>query len=474
MQTALPIYRQALDWDAFYATYPVPDVYEQTHYRWSRDELRAFQNRRFMELVGIGWNNPFHAARWKAAGLEPGDIRSLDDIRKIPTYTSDDVKEDQRLHPPFGHFHGDALERSDKIPLKLQTSGGTTGKPRATLYGPWDWEMNGLTQARAMYILGARPGDICQIPSTNSLANLGWCIYKACHDYLGVLPLTTGSGVVTSSRRQLELAFDWGTNIWVSFPEYLTHLAKVAREELGRDVRELKTKFIGSFLGPDTDDALRNHLQELWGCPVYDLYGTNELGTAGFECREQKGLHLAEDCIHVDFEDVETGAAVADGETGNMVVTILHRSLPPVIRYNLRDLGRIVSAERCGCGSLYRRMDKFLGRSDDMVKIRGVNIYPMACLRAIKSDQRTTGEWVCIAERSEKEGVIRDDLTVKIEVLRSAASRDGLKEHLESRLKDDLGIRVPVVLVDEGALTEEANLGREGKPRRLIDKRFKK
>jgi phenylacetate-CoA ligase len=470
----LPIYQKSLDWDALFADYPVPDVYERTHWRWSRDELRAFQNRRFMGLVEIGWNNPFHSARWKAAGLDRGDIRSLDDIRKIPAYTSDDVKNDQLAHPPFGNFHGSALSEMGTTPLKVQTSGGTTGKPRGTLYGPWEWEMNGLTQARAMYQLGARPGDVCQIPSTNSLANLGWCIYKACHDYLGVLPVTTGSGVVTSSRRQLEIAFDWGTNIWISFPEYLTQLARVAREELGRDVRELNTKFIGCFLGPDTDNSLRRHLEDLWGCDVYDLYGTNEMGTAGFECREKNGLHLAEDCIHVDFEDVETGEALADGETGNMVVTILHRSIPPVIRYNLRDLGRIVSTDRCGCGSCFRRMDKFLGRSDDMVKLRGVNVYPMACLPAIKSDPRTTGEWVCVTERSDKDGVLRDDMTVKVEVLKSAAAVDGLREKLESRLKGDLGVKVSVELVGEGELAELANLGREGKPRRLVDRRFAK
>ena len=116
--------------------------------------------------------------------------------------------------------------------------------------------MNGLTQARAMYIQGVRPGDVVQIPATCSLANLGWCVYKGCHDYLGVLPVTTGSGIVTSSRRQLETAFDWGTNVWCSFPEYLTQLARVCREELKRDIRELKTKSIHSFLGPDTDNSL--------------------------------------------------------------------------------------------------------------------------------------------------------------------------------------------------------------------------
>lgn len=474
MTSTLPLYGSALDRAAFHAEFPAPDVFERTHFRWSRDELRANQERRFKRVIGKAWANPFHAARWRAAGVEPGDVVSLDDVRRLPSYTSDDVKADQDAHPPFGLLQNHALKEMATTPIKVQTSGGTTGRPRATLYGPREWEMNALLQARGMYLAGARPGDICQIPSTNSLANLAWCVYKACHDYLGVLPLTTGSGVVTPSRKQLELAFDWGTNIWVSFPEYLTHLAKVARDELGRDVRDLKTKFIGSFLGPDLDNSLRQHLEELWGCQVYDTYGTNELSTAGFECSARDGLHLMEDCLFVEIEDIETGASQPDGEAGNIVVTVLHRDLPPIVRYNLRDLGRIMSRGRCACGSCYARMDRFLGRSDDMVKLRGVNVFPMACLSAVRSDARTSGEWVCVVTRNTTDGVIRDEMTVKVEIRKDTGPTDGLETMLAGRLKDDLGVAVTVQLVPEGSLVEEANLGREGKARRLIDRRFQK
>jgi len=181
-----------------------------------------------------------------------------------------------------------------------------------------------------------------------------------------------------------------------------------------------------------------------------------------------------EDCIYLEIEDVEIGRPVPDGGTGNMVITILHRDLPPVIRYNVRDLTRIVSNEPCQCGGRFRRMDKFLGRSDDMVKLRGVNVYPMACLRAIKSDSRTTGEWICVVDRFERDGVIRDEMTVRIEVQRSVTNIEGLKEHLEKRLQDDLGVKVAVELVGEGSLADVANLGREGKAKRLLDRRFQK
>jgi phenylacetate-CoA ligase len=472
--STLPIYHDSIDWDELFAKFPVPDVFEQTVYRWPRDRVRQLQNERFLEVMQTGWTNEFYRMRWSAAGIEPGDIRSLDDIGKLPTFSSEDIKEDQARHPPFGHIHGDVRGRLQHHPLKAQTSGGTTGKARPTISSPLEWELNGLTAGRGLYVMGARPGDVMQIPATCSLANLGWCIYKGCHDYLGVLPLTTGSGVVTSSRKQLEIAFDWGTNLWVSFPEYLTQLAKVARDELKRDVRELNTKFIASYLGPDLDNSLRSGLEDMWGCPVYDNYGTNEMGQAAFECTHKTGMHIMEDTVYFEVVDVDTNEPVAQGETGNLVVTILHRHLPPMIRFNVRDLERIVSVDTCACGSNFRRMDKLLGRSDDMVKLRGVNIYPMACLPAVKSDPRTTGEWICVVDRIEQDSVLRDEMTVRIEFQRSATSLGGLAEHMAGRLQSDLGVKVGVELVEEGSLAEAANLGREGKPRRLLDRRNKK
>lgn len=469
--SSLPIYQRSIDWDQFFSEYPVPDVFERTVYRWSADQIRACQNSRFVELIRHAWGNEFYNRLWTAAGLEPGDIRSIDDLVKLPIFTSDDIKDDQAANPPFGLIHLEGTAGMGHEPRKLQTSGGTTGMPRPTLYGPIEWEMNGLSFARGLYIQGARPGDVLQNPATASLANFGWCVYKACHDYMGILPLTTGSGVVTPSRRQLELAFKWGTNIFTSFPEYLMHLAQVAKEELGRDVRELNMRFVQSFLGPDVDNSLRHQLESLWGCPVYDHYGLHEFGLGGFECKHQNGLHLMEDASIFEVVDTETGEPVAPGATGNLVVTILYRRVLPIVRMNVRDLIRIEHSDRCDCGSCFRRMSKLLGRSDNMVKLRGVNVYPMACLPAVNSDQRTTGEWFCLVDRTVVDGSPRDEMTVQVEVRRSASNRDGLKEHLEQWLHTDLGVRLIVELVEEGSLAEIACLGREGKPRRLLDRR---
>jgi phenylacetate-CoA ligase len=473
-KTKLPLYRNAIDWTWFDAEFPAPDIYAETIFKWSPERIRELQNQRFRETMKAGWNNGFYSKRWKEAGLEPGDIASIDDIHKLPMFNSDDIKVSHRDSPPFGDITG--IEHRDELtrnPLKMQTSGGTTGKARPTVFGALEWELNGLQAARSLYIQGARPGQVMQIPSTCSLANLAWVHYHGCHYYLGVMPLTTGSGVVTPSLKQVEMAFDYDVDIIMSFPEYLTQLAHVARNEFGRDLRELNLSFIPTYLGPDTEGSLRKDLEEMFGCNVYDNYGTNEISHASFEGPDKDGLYIMEDIIYLEVIDTETGQPVAPGETGNLVATSLFRRIPPIIRFNLRDLGRIKhNWTKSALGSSFRRMDHFLGRSDEMVKIRGNNIYPMACLNAVRSDSRTTGEWICIADRTVVDGVIRDDLTVRIEVAKSASNREGLQEQLESRLRADLGLKVIVELVGEGDLTEIANIGREGKPKRLLDRRY--
>jgi phenylacetate-CoA ligase len=469
--TRLPLRHYALDWDQLFTESPPPDIWYETMFRWSRDELRAFQNRMFMKRIAQGWQHPFYRGLWGEAGLHEGDIRSLDDLEKLPIFDSEDVKRSIAAHPPFGQVCGiDVAEVSRSVPLKIQTSGGTTGLPRPTIFGPKDWELNGLYLARSLYAQGARPGDRMQIPSTASLANMGWGYYKACHDYLGVIPITTGSGLVTPSKRQLELAFEFGTTLWTSFPEYLLQLAHTARTELARDVRELGTRFVSTYLGPDLDGSLCRAVEQAWGCPAYDNYGTHEVFSVSFEAEDRDGMYIFEDAVYVEVVDQETRKSVPTGSAGDLVCTHLHREVPLLIRYNLRDLGRITSESRSALGSEFRRMDKFLGRSDQMVKIRATNVYPMACLGAVRSDDRTTGEWICVAERIEHGGVIHEELTVRVEVRNDGRSREGLRELLERRLRNDLGLRVPVELVDEGQLIG-TNVGKEGKPIRLLDER---
>ena len=470
----VPYYYRSIDFDRLVREYPPSRDYAETVYLHGRSEIEEVQNRRLLEIVEFAWTNPFYRAKWEAHGVSPRDIRSRDDLGKLPMVAVEDFKDSIKAHPPFGLHPG--LGRADgaRTPIKLQSSGGTTGMPRPTLFTPWEWEIQGIQGSRALWIQGARPGDVMQIPSTLSTANLGWFYYLSCLHWSGVAPVTTGSGNVTASRRQLEIAQDWGVNLWAGFPEYLLHLASVAEQE-GIDLRRLDTRFIASFLGPDLDGSLRKMMEGVWHCPVFDNYGTHEVGLPAFECPEKDGLHMMEDMFIVEVADVDTDRLVPDGERGNLVMTSLYRKHPPLIRYNLRDYVRIVSdgRERCRCGSATRKMDHFLGRSDDMVKLRGTNVFPMACVRAVTSDERTTGEWLCVVERQSAGLDVRDDMTVQVEVKGEVADREGLVRVLEDRLKSDLGIRVVVELVAAGSLAA-FTYGREGKARRLLDKRFPK
>jgi len=258
----------------------------------------------------------------------------------------------------------------------------------------------------------------------------------------------------------------------VSFPEYFSQLAKVCKTELNRDFAEMNCKFIATFLGPDTDGSLRTYLQQTLGTKVYDNYGINETALGSFECTHQCGLHIMEDLYLFEIVDTETGQPLPDGQTGNIVVTSLCRTIPPIIRLNTRDLGRIIATERCECGSHFKRMDHFLGRSDDMVRMRGVNIYPMRASRpsAAMSVPPASG---CASPSGPKAEASSEKVSPSASRSEDRRIARGHGGTYGTPSQGRLGVRVVVELVDEGALAEFTNFGREGKARRLLDLRRK-
>jgi phenylacetate-CoA ligase len=470
----IPYYYKSFNFEKFTKEYFPPAEFAETIYQWPRDKIIKMQAERFKKIYKFAWKNPFYKRKWTEAGLEPQHIKGIQDIEKIPVVTVYDFKTAINNYPPFGDHQGITSEMAKQKPLKIQASGGTTGKPRPTFFGPIEWEINGMSCARGLFIQGARPGDVMQIPTTAYIANFAWAFYYACHNWLCVIPITSGSGVVTPTIRQIELAQEWGTNMWAAFPEYMGHVGKVAQEEFNLDVRDLKTKLIHSYMGADLSGKLRTEVEEMWGCDVFDNYGTHEIGEVSFECKDKAGLHFHEDFGYVEVVDPDTNEPVKLGENGDLVYTSFYRQHPPLIRYNLKDLIRLIDVgKKCDCGSWLLKMDHFLGRSDDMVKLRGTNIYPMGCLDAIKADPRSTGEWICVVDKIGDGPDAKDEMTVKVEYNKKDIDIVDFKKKMEERLKKDLGVRVSVEPVPAGSLAELTGFGGEKKIRRLKDNRPK-
>ena len=461
-------YVKSVDWDQLISDYPPPPLYQDTVGKMSEVQIRDLQNQRFLKRVQEAWQVPFYRSLWQEAGLRPSDISCLEDARKLPSFTTDDLRQAALDQPPFGSHHSFGRDDMPDTPLKMHTSGGTTGMPRMTMFDPVALEVQGIQTARQLYAQGARQGDVLQITYTLSLANAGWCGYLAAHHWLGCLPLTTGAGNVTSSERQLEFAKAVGTNAWFANPDYLGRLVRVA-EERSFDLHSLPTKFLSTFLGHDPDRKMRRALEEAWNAPLFDNYGSHEVGLVAWECKAGN-LHINEDTVHVQICD-ETGQPVDEGQFGTAIVTSLHRRIPHFIRYNIRDRMAVYPHARCACGISSRTLSPMQGRIDQMVKIRGNNVYPSSCKTAVNRDPRTNGEYLCVIQYL-GEGIGRSlEMTVRVERRNTSVNAPELQQSLEKDLHKDLGLRVEVEIVDPGTLLPFTGEGE--KIKRVLDLRNK-
>jgi phenylacetate-CoA ligase len=429
-----------------------------------RESLARLREERFLRTVARGWEIPFFRDRWRAAGLEAGDIRGLADITKIPPYDVNDVRASIERNPPFGDFMGISPADGERMPLVLQTSGGTTGLPRPMLYAPQDREVMAILGGRRFAMHGIRPGDMVLVTYSLGLSNGGFMTREGLWKYTGAVPVMTGSGASTPTRRQIEIIKAWGIQVILGFPAYLRHMALVARDEMGIDPRKLGIRVLGSHLGVEN----RAEIEALWDAPCHDMYGTNESGSMAAECTERSGMHIQEDAVILEIADPDTGKIVADGEKGTVYITTLYRWGAPQIRFNVNDISAIATGS-CACGSTLKRLEKIFGRNDNMVKLRGVNVFPEAIGAAIAEDKRSNGEYFCIVERVGEAG--RDEMTVMVEVANPAADRAALKDDLERRLKEVLGVKVTVQPSDPGALAAHTGVATTSKIKRLLDRR---
>lgn len=463
---ATPYYHRALDFEALCRDYPPAAEYEEKIQPLSRDEIRAIQDRRFVAQIARAWEIPFYQRHWGKTGLKPGDIRSLDDLAHIPTYSVNDVREAIERAPPFGDLAGIDLENGEPFPLLMQTSGGTTGLPRPMLYTPQDRETMNITSSRRLWMQGVRPFDRVQVALTLGLANAGQLGREAIWKYSGAIGIMTGSGVVTPTRQQVEIMKAWGTNVLVAFPSYLRHIGRVARDEMGIDPKSFRLKALLTHLGIED----RQQLEDLWGAPVYDCYGTNECGAIAAECRERTGMHVFEDALIVEVADKDTMTPCAPGEKGTAFLTTLFKYASPVIRYDSGDVSAIMPG-RCACGSPHVRLEGIFGRNDGMIKLRGVNVFPEAVGAIVARDRRCNGEFVCVVEHVGEDN--REEMTVLVEAVDAPRDGESVEADLAARLREALSVKIAVKAVAKGETDSLTGLNTTSKIKRVVDRRKK-
>lgn len=451
-------YRDAMVQDVIRA-FGRPEEFIEGRFLWSPERMRAVQEERLRKELQRAWDVPFYRRHWEESGFEPSQFKSLDDLSKIPAYTIDHIRESLVRCPPYGDYQG-VIPGEGRSGLRMYTSGGTSGKPRPTIYTAWDRLAGSLMIARSLHLQGFRRGDIVLNAWSYGTHNAAWAFDDALWYWIGCMPITVGTGNVTSSVKQLEMALEYKASSILTSADYLLHLKKVADQEgLKREdfnFRQFQT--IGDVKA----------VSDAWSVPAYDSYAFHEVQTVAAECPEHQGLHVWDDAFIVEIVDPETGDALPDGEYGDLVITCLYKTGSPQIRFNVKDTTRMLTG-KCACGSESKRIDHLSGRSDSMVKLRGINVWPEAIGNILSEVGGEHVEYFCVAYRDGG----RDQMLVLCERPSTAASTDtdALRGRFERLVSSRLGVNINVRIREEGALSELTGRGQSGKLRRFLDER---
>ena len=417
-----------------------------------RSTLERLQLKRLQDTVKrLAQRVPFYQQQFAKLGLEPEAIQSLADVRRLPFTTGADL----RAIYPDGLL---AVDREE--PVRLHTSSGTTGKPKAIFFSRNDVENAAQLMARSLVSTGITRKDVLQNMMSYGLFTGGLVMHYGA-EKVGCLVIPAGPG---TSERQLMLMQDFHTTAVHILPSYALYFASFL-EQKGINPRKdltLRKAFVGAE--PHTGET-RRRIEQAFGCDVYNSYGLTEMNGPGiaFECQYKTGLHLWEDNFLLEIISSETGEPLPEGQVGELVLTSLNREAMPILRYRTRDITSIIP-EPCECGRTHRRLNRITGRSDDMLIIRGVNIFPLQIERVLMSFPQVGRNYVIILE-----GL--DDMTIKVEL--AAAGFDGQVEHLAAlqhhiveKMKAETWVRPTVELLPAGSLPVA-----EGKAKRVIDKR---
>lgn len=449
-----PTYFEAFDAKQMLADYPIGDAFTARYTGMSRDELRSLQEAQFSRLMARGWAIPFYQRLWGAKGIEPSDIRSLADITKLPVYDKTDLMASVAAQPPYGDFAGRGVD-----PVIFHTTSGTTGRPQPLLFGPKGREITNLLVGRMYRWQGLSPSDVVQSVYGHGMINGGHYIREAVTHFTNSLFLSAGTGIETRSANQVQLMADFSVTVLVGFVDYIRKLAEVARDTGLLD--QMQIRMICGHLG--TED--RAATEAAWGgAKAFDWYGVGDTGSIAGEGPERDGLYVWEDAQYLELLDVETGAPVGVGETGDMVVTCLFKDdIAPCIRFNTHDITHELTGTNA-TGMAFKRIAGFKGRSDNMVKLRGINVFPHAIGSIIENRADLTGEYVC--------RLVRDPATQRDDMLVILESRGGSDAgELASLLRQGLGVEVAIALEAPGGTATLTQIDVRQKPIRLIDER---
>lgn len=458
-----PNYFEAMDYAGIIRDYGRPESFVERFSTLSRDELRAIQNERFLKIVAFAWKIPFYQRLWGASGVVPDDIRSIDDIVKLPAYSKSDLMASVEAHPPIGDFHGlDTYPAGQRPPLVFQTTSGTTGKPQPLLFGAKSREIQNLLLGRFYALQGMTRDDIVHSVYGHGMVNGGHYVRESILHWVGAQMMTAGTGVETRSANQVGLMKEFGATAIVGFGDYIKRLSDVAREAGLEPGKDIPVRIISGHMGAES----RETMSRAWGgAQVYDWYGVGDTGAIAGEGPDLSGMYVQEDAQYLEILDIATGAPVADGESGDMVCTCLFKDdVFPIIRFNTHDVSAF-KTDASPLGLNLRRIVGFLGRSDNMVKLRGINIYPTG-IGALLTENHgdLLSEYVCQVERVGG----RDEMTVHIE---ANGALDRPTVAYEALLKTRLGVEIAVKLAAPGALMHLTQIEVRQKPIRLIDNR---
>lgn len=419
-----------------------------------REEMREIQSRQLSSMIERMYNNvPFYKNKLREKGIEPGDIQRIDQLKDLPFTTKNDLRDNY----PFGLF---TVPQNDVV--RLHASSGTTGKPTVVGYTQQDIDIWSEVVARSLTMAGILSGDTIQIaygygPFTGGLG----LHYGAEKVGATVIPISSGN-----TRKQLQFMTDFNATALACTPSYAAHLAESIMKE-GITAQQVKLR-VGVFGAEPWSNELRKEIERLLHIKAYDIYGLSEVIGPGvsMECECQCGNHIFEDHFIPEIIHPETLEVLPEGEMGELVFTTVSKEAMPLLRYRTRDLTRL-HREKCDCGRTLVRMEKCLGRSDDMLIIRGVNVFPSQVESVLMEMSETSPHYQLIVRRENN----LDTLEVLVEIDEknwsdSIRELEGIRHRIDHNIKSLLGISAAIRLVEPNSIERS-----EGKAKRIIDHR---